>query len=488
MSPGPKLPPSGLLSDIPAKLASKHGHDSVATGAKRTNLPIPLTQHSPTEVLPRLFVLHRSSPATEFINHWGTALRYIDSGDRDPASALGSWFQSLLQVGDVSAVRWQTGFFTADGLGHLVPTLDRLRSVDGTVNAVIGSNNGDTLTSDIERVTALIGVPRTNARLGIASFSGAFFHPKVYHFSRSDGSQAAYVGSANLTSAGVGSLHVEAGVLLDTRVGDPPQALQQIADSIDRWFRAPISAGLTEVGSALVLPHLQATGILAAQATHRSQNHAGASGIIGGTRPRLQPLIVVPPLPSAVLSAVVPTPPVTGGRGGQPAPGGTPSAVQASARRTFMMTLQKTDVGVGQTTRGTSRRSPEIFVPLVARDLDPDFWGWPTRFIADPNWTGPRDGDGLGKLDRPSVQVRLGGSTIPVHFWYNPDKRDLRLRSEHLRSAGSVGDILCLERSDGTLGFDYAVEVIGAGSPRHATLLGQCNHTVRNSRKLFGYI
>ena len=84
--------------------------------------------------------------------------------------------------------------------------------------------------------------------------------------------------------------------------------------------------------------------------------------------------------------------------------------------------------------------------------------------------------------------VRLGGATIPVHFWYNPDKKDLRLRSEQMRSAGSIGDILYVERSNGATGFAYYVDVVPQGSPRHRELLAKCTHPVRNSLKVFGYI
>ena len=70
------------------------------------------------------------------------------------------------------------------------------------------------------------------------------------------------------------------------------------------------------------------------------------------------------------------------------------------------MTLQKTDVGTGQTTPGTSRRSPEIFIPLVARDAEPDFWGWDELFVDDPNK--------LGKKDRNNVKMRLGGEVISI--------------------------------------------------------------------------
>ena len=66
-----------------------------------------------------------------------------------------------------------------------------------------------------------------------------------------------------------------------------------------------------------------------------------------------------------------------------------PVEPQGGTHDIFVMTLQRTDVGVGQTTEGTSRRSPEIFIPLAARDFDPEFWGWPRRFTTDRDWPGP---------------------------------------------------------------------------------------------------
>jgi hypothetical protein len=83
--------------------------------------------------------------------------------------------------------------------------------------------------------------------------------------------------------------------------------------------------------------------------------------------------------------------------------------------------------------------------------------------------------------------VRLGGDTFPIHIWYNPDKKDQRLRSENMRSAGSIGDILYVERADGAGGFQYYVEVVPQGSARHAELLALCTESVQNSKKKFGY-
>lgn len=165
-----------------------------------------------------------------------------------------------------------------------------------------------------------------------------------------------------------------------------------------------------------------------------------------------------------------------------------PVAPQGGHNTTFLMTLQRTDVGIGQTTKGTQRRSPEIFIPLIARDTDPDFWGWPHHFTPDPTWTGPFDKDERGKMDRPTVIVRLGGATFPMTMWYNPNKKDLRLRSEHLRSAGGIGDIFYMQRANGAGGFSYYVEIVPLGTGRYNSLIPHCNMQVRNSQKLFGYL
>ncbi len=195
----------------------------------------------------------------------------------------------------MAEVRWQSGFYAADGLGFLAPTLDRIREEGGRVVALVGSNNGDTLRGDVARLVSLLGIPRPGAHLGVVSFTGAFFHPKTYHLTRRDGSQAAYVGSANLTSAGVGSLHVEAGVLLDTRQGDDPGVLASVRSAVDEWFSAGGRAGLTVIDGSEVIERLVAEGVLAEAAPPRAVNEGGG-GNAGARppRPRLQALVRVP--------------------------------------------------------------------------------------------------------------------------------------------------------------------------------------------------
>jgi len=147
--------------------------------------------------------------------------------------------------------------------------------------------------------------------------------------------------------------------------------------------------------------------------------------------------------------------------------------------RGFMMTLMRTDVGVGQTTPGTSRRSPEIFIPLTARNRHPEFWGWQSRFTEDPSKP--------GKFDRWNVPVRIGGEVVNVNMMTWPDKHDFRLRSETLRSAGQEGDIIRIERVDEDLGFVYYVEIIPRGTSEYEAYLAMCANPTPNSEKKWGY-
>lgn len=165
-------------------------------------------------------------------------MRYIDSGSRNSNSALGAWLRNELTP-DIVELRVQSGFFSVDGLPPLVPTLQRLAAANGPVRILIGSNDGDTLQAHVATLVTLLGLPRSAASLGVVSYAGAYHHPKTFHLRRGDGSEAAYVGSANLTRSGVPSLHVEAGVVLDTRTGDPGLVLGAVASCVDDWFAPP---------------------------------------------------------------------------------------------------------------------------------------------------------------------------------------------------------------------------------------------------------
>ena len=79
-------------------------------------------------------------------------------------------------------------------------------------------------------------------------------------------------------------------------------------------------------------------------------------------------------------------------------------------------------------------------------------------------------------MDRNGVRMQLGSQVLRVSWWYNPDKKDYRLRNESLRSAGRVGDILRIEKAGEKAGFDYEVEVIPQGTPQFEKYIAICTN------------
>ena len=384
--------------------------------------------------------------------------------------------------------RAAVAFVKRSGTKHIRDTLEAFSVRGASVRIAAGIDAGGT---SAEGLAELMSAVAGRGTVFVFKNAGSStFHPKMYLF-RNDASAEIVIGSGNLTEGGLFT-NYEASLLLRLDLADDRDAalLRAISATLDNWS-TPTPSLCYALDSAL-LAKLVEEGYVPDE-TRAWGDEKIAEEEAQAAKPGLFARHAVAAAPKA--------PGPTGG-----APEGAdeqeepeddeglqiislpPVAAQGGTYKVFLMTLQKTDVGIGQTTKGTSRRSPEIFIPLVARNYDPEFWGWPDLFVEDSSWTGPVDRDGRAKMDRSGVMVRLGGATFPVHFWYNPDKKDLRLRSEDMRSAGSIGDILYFERSNGTGGFAYYADVVPQGSPRHAELLVKCTNTVRSSKKVFGYL
>lgn len=216
-------------------------------------------------------------------------MRYIDSGSRDVDHALGTWLKELCPD-QVAEVRFQSGFFGAGGLALMKPTLDAVVARSGVIRALIGSNDSETVEKDVIALFHALGMPRERAELGVVAFASGYFHPKVLHLIRRDGTQTAYVGSANLTRSGVHSLHVEAGIIVDTRHGDQTDSLEEIRDAIDYWFEEE-PPGFFRIGDAGDIQNLVRDGTLSTEKLPVAKNSSG--GGAGSRLPVLRPLIPI---------------------------------------------------------------------------------------------------------------------------------------------------------------------------------------------------
>ncbi|MCZ7938015.1 phospholipase D family protein [Agrobacterium salinitolerans] len=223
-------------------------------------------------------------------------MRYIDSGTRDPHHALGHWLNAELS-GNIIGLRIQSGFYSGEAFAPFRQSFASLSDNGNPVRIVLGSNDGETLASHLRELVTELQLPKPNASLGVVYYQNAYYHPKTYHFLRADGSQTAYVGSANFTLPGVTARHVEAGIILDSRNGDALEVLDQIAQATDQWFENS-AAGFERVASMADVGHLLDAGIIRATPLPRPPRPSGAGGQ-PSQRPRLNQLVTfnnqVPP-------------------------------------------------------------------------------------------------------------------------------------------------------------------------------------------------
>ena len=230
-------------------------------------------------------------------------MRYLDSTARAATSSLGHWLSQEVP-GEQAHLRIKSGYFTLNGLGALKSSIDQLVLNDSPISIVLGANEKATIQSDVDDLYTLMGCPRPKAKLCVVTCAGGLFHPKVVHLLRTDGSQLAYVGSANATSAGFNGTNIEAGLLLDSRNGDSAAILDEIAVSIDAWFQGA-QAGVTNIAGPATTQQLVTAGVLGLVKQNLGNSAPGSSGS-GSTASKvpLVPLVSFPSLAEPAQSSV----------------------------------------------------------------------------------------------------------------------------------------------------------------------------------------
>lgn len=408
-------------------------------------------------------------------------------------------------------------FVKRSGVAHVQEALSAF-SQDRDVRISVGLDHG---------VTSLEGVTDLKRSLGARGRLFAFknansstFHPKAYLF-RNDEEADAVMGSSNLTEGGLYT-NYECSLRAELTFSNPVQRAlyESVQEQLDTW--STVMPGLCLELTDQLIQQLNATGDLPSEAQIRERErrsrgnqkpaaNAPASPFQSHPVPPAPPPPTTHPRPGGARAPNLPGSTSSAAKAassGAASPTITPTVTSASGRRTFGMTLQKTDVGVGRMTPGASGRSPEVFIPITALDLDPAFWGWTNRTTPGPNyvrdiaWAGrhaawlakkrvtSRTGRPLDKLDWNNVTVQLAGHPAPfdIDIWFNPDKVDIRLRHSNLRAAGSIDDIMLIRQAPLRSGCGYDIEVIHKSDSRYSHTLAQLTTSIRgNSRKKIGY-
>lgn len=383
------------------------------------------------------------------------------------SNRLGDWLKDNLER-DWTHFRAAVAFVKRSGTRHIAESLGTFAE-RGHIEIVAGIDHRGT---SYEGLLELLRAVMPNGRIVV--FHNRLphtFHPKITVF-KSETAADLVVGSGNLTEGGLFT-NYEASLRIRLNLDAPDElaTLQSIERTLDGW-------GSTAQGTSVALDErclnqLREWDLVATEALMAPQTDEGSDL----TAAEIEAPSSVSPF-AAVPVRAAPRAQGPGGRTGSATRRGNAQVPELQGSG-FLMTLQHTDVSVGQTDPDTSRRSPEIFIPLAARNADPTFWDWPDGFVQDESMP--------GKFDRRDVRMRLDGKIVMANMMYWPPKHEFRVRSEALRSAGDIGHILRMEKARSEDGFDYDAEVIPPGADEYPSCFEKCDQLVRNSKKRFGY-
>jgi hypothetical protein len=258
--------------------------------------------------------------------------------------------------------RGASAFVKRSGTKHIKGALQAFVGRGGGVRFTAGVDAGGTSEQGLRDLIDAVGGAGKIFVYGNGTSST--FHPKVYLFRNANAAHLV-VGSGNLTEGGLYT-NSEASVLLklDLTVEEDQGILAVVTENLDAWSTAtegecfPLDAALLDrlIASKLVPDEKTAR---AEEKSERAAAGEEVESIFSRRGVRAAPKIAATVV---TVEGEVDAAAEDDDDEGLVVPHFPPVAPQAGNHTTFLMTLQRTDVGVGQTTRGTQRRSPEIFI------------------------------------------------------------------------------------------------------------------------------
>jgi HKD family nuclease len=375
-------------------------------------------------------------------------------------------------------------FVRRSGVRHICQALRGFVHNNGQVRIVIGIDHKATTTDGLQE---LLDCVEPSGEVFVFHNAGpSTYHPKIFLF-ENEREARVIIGSSNLTEGGLFTNYEASVILRLSKSNREDRAfLTKVKQAIQTW--SDTERGTVHRLTRELVRELHKRGLIRSE-QELYQSRPGefefrkTGNLVGPLPPTTEETGSVEQ-PAALFERVpVPRPPRITihfedfEEEEMPADQVTP--VHQQQVTGFVMTLHRTDMGRGQTTPGTSPRSPEVFIPLGARNAHPQFWGWPEAFVEDPQKP--------GKRDRIGVRMLIGDQDADVNMMTWPDKRDFRLRNAELLRRGSIGDVLRIEKLTTGGEYEYSVEIIPQGTSKYDRYLELCVNQTRNSNKRWGY-
>lgn len=404
------------------------------------------------------------------------------------------WQPSDERLGDrlaleLQSTQWSEAWFISawaklSGVLRLRPAVLEFTRAGHPIHALVGIDLRGTTSEALE----LLALDYTTARV-YHNPGASSFHTKVYAFAAADRALV-FVGSNNLTGGGLyTNVETDAEIQFDFSEPADKAAFDSLIATIE-GLTDPRHSPVRDVDEALVA-ELLARGLVVPEASIPGSPSTGTGGA-GDTAGGLFPHVPVPPPPPLPPNPLRPSPtssaptaaeggatrPSPSGRGGAvpaaPVPPAAPIAPERS--QVFVMTLGPRD------TRQAAGYSRDVYIPLAAREAEPNFWQWPAGFA--------RRGGTKGTYDERRVPVVLHAiGAAPLaddrRLFYYHEKSEFRFNAGSLIDGASPGDLIVFESAT-IPGAEYEVSVIKAGSPKYATWLAVAVNALPSGKR-WGY-
>jgi HKD family nuclease len=167
-------------------------------------------------------------------------VRYLDVAVDAEAAPFGEWLLPRLEQADVVGLR--TGFLTLDGAEAVVPLLRQVLERGGRVYAVAGDQPEQTDPAALRELARLVAEFPGRALAYLATPGSGRQNGATYYV-RGEHGATAYVGSANLTRAGL-ETNQETGILLND-ADDDPAVVAAVLNGIMAWCGHPAAELVT---------------------------------------------------------------------------------------------------------------------------------------------------------------------------------------------------------------------------------------------------
>lgn len=365
-----------------------------------------------------------------------------------------------------------SAFVDQKAILRLAPHISASKEAGADIHLIVGVDLRSMTIETLRRINSL----EIDSKVFNNRSPGHTFHPKFYLFEASGQRAELIVGSNNMTNGGLYS-NYEAATQISFDLPQDNDIYQANRLMLERYLN-PTGQTVQPLTEELIRILIQ-RGDIVPEAARRQAQRRTAQGQQGAGAGETN-------LPSPFGYEAVPSPP--------PLPDDTVRQLVRVVTRTiqplaegfeiteFYMHLNKL--------QGTSIPG-EARIPIAARRIDQDFWGWPDQYQIETRHRGAKERQ--YRTWKPTWKIidisdPLHAYLEEVRIYEYEDSADFRFYSARLVSMGANEfDIVRITRSDEEEAV-FVCELARQGTATHAQWERYCTASVTNSRRRYGFV